>query len=922
MAVAADPAMLAWMLASSDFIAAALLADPALAGAPDVVEVDPFEAARGLVDEAGFMAELRRARRRALARIAWRDLAGLDETPATLAALSRLADQAITTACAFATRLLGVRYGTPRDAAGGAQALVVLGMGKLGGGELNFSSDVDLIFLYPEAGETDGARSVDNVEYFTRLGQKLIQLLDAPTGDGFVYRVDMRLRPFGDSGPLVASFAALEDYLQQHGRDWERYAWVKARPITGSEAYTPLFRDVVRPFVFRRYLDFGVLESLREMKGMIAREVEKRELSDDVKLGRGGIREIEFIVQALQLVRGGSDPRLRPQSLLTVLPRLAGQKLLPEEAVRELGVAYEFLRRLENRLQMYADQQTHRLPADDAARERLVTALNVADWATLVAEFETQRAVVERHFAALVLAGGDGAPPAAAAFDAAFLAADQPEDLHAALGSLGIAEPAEISGILCEMRNGSYYRRLDEVGRRRLQALLPRLVGAAAAQAETGATFRRVVSVIEAIGSRTAYLALLNENRLALGRLVEICALGAFLPAQVAAFPLLLDELIDQRLFDEPPSRALFATELELRSSDTGGDAERTVEALRTFQRAAIFRVALFDLTTRLPLMLVSDRLTDIAELILESVMERAWADMTALYGAPMAGTRDAPRPCGVAAVGYGKLGGHELGYGSDLDLVFLHDSSGELQETSGPKVLDNAVFFLRLGQKIVHFLSVHTAAGRLYEVDMRLRPSGKGGLLMTPIEAFVDYQQGEAWTWEHQALLHSRAVAGDKSIRARFESARVELLRRHVRHERLREEVCHMRDRMRRELSRAGAEEFDIKQDPGGVADIEFLAQYWVLRWADRYPPLVTYSDTIRQLESVGSAALVDHHVIDRLVDAYRGYRKLNHRLSLEGGRAVVPAEPHAVTRAGIIAIWDAVMVRGEDAVAPPGQL
>jgi [glutamine synthetase] adenylyltransferase / [glutamine synthetase]-adenylyl-L-tyrosine phosphorylase len=914
----ADAATLEHVLASSEFVGAALLADPQLRRAPDAMEDDPFAAARGAPDEPSAMALLRTARRRALARIAWRDLAGLADTAATLAALSVLADQAIAAALECAGRALGPRYGAPRDAAGNVQRLVVVGMGKLGGGELNFSSDIDLVFLYPEGGETDGARPVDNFEYFTRLGQTLIRLLDATTADGFVYRVDMRLRPFGDSGPLVASFAALEDYLQQHGRDWERYAWVKARAITGREAYEALFRDVVRPFVFRRYLDYGVFESLREMKSMIAREVEKRELSGDIKLGRGGIREIEFVVQAMQLVRGGGDPRLRSPSLLTVLPRLAGQKLLPESAVRELGAAYEFLRRLENRLQMYADEQTHRLPAASDRRARLATALGARDWPALVAELDGHREAVARHFAALVLAAEGAAPATARDFDAALVAATAPAELCASLAGLGLVDPAPVAALLMELRAGGYYRRLDEAGRRRLHALLPRLLSAAAPHADAAATVKRALAVIEAIGSRTAYLALLNENPLALARLVDICALGNFLPAQVAAFPLLLDELVDQRLFDEPPGRASFEAEIEIRSADSGDDAERAVEALRQFQRAAVFRVALFDLTGRLPLMQVSDRLTDIAELILERAMTHAWREMIALYGAPLAGSRAAPRRCGVAAVGYGKLGGHELGYGSDLDLVFLHDSAGELQETEGPKVIDNAVFFLRLAQKIVHFLTVHTAAGRLYEVDMRLRPSGKGGLLVSNVDAFVDYQRGEAWTWEHQALLHSRAVAGTPAIRGRFEAVRIDLLCHHVRRDRLREDVRHMRDRMRRELTRAAAGEFDIKQDPGGVADIEFLAQYWVLRWAGDYPPLVSFSDTIRQLESVGSAALVDHGIIDALVDAYRRYRTVTHRLSLEGARPVVPAGPHAAARATVTAVWDAVMCRGEE--LPPG--
>jgi len=907
------------VLASSDFVAGTLQADPEFRAAPDAAVGDAFAAARVAGDEITFMAEMRRARRRALARIAWRDLAGIADTRATLVALSALADAAIAAACDYATQLLAVRYGLPRDARGEPQPLVVVGMGKLGGGELNFSSDVDLVFLYAEGGETDGPRAVDNFEFYTRLGQKLIQFLDANTVDGFVYRVDMRLRPFGDSGPLVASFASLEGYLQEHGRDWERYAWVKARAITGAAAYQALFDSTVRPFVFRRYLDFGVFESLREMKGMIAREVERKDLNDNVKLGRGGIREIEFIVQALQLVRGGGDARLRPASLLTVLPRLAGQKLLPDDAVRELAAAYDYLRRLENRLQMFRDEQVHRLPDDAERRARLAVAMGVPDFAALCAATDMVRDTVARHFATLVLAAEGAMPAAASDFGSAFSAGAAATEIAPHLAALGLESPDAVAAALVELRGSSYYRRLDEPGRRRLHALVPRLMAAAVGKGDATAIVRRALAVIEAIGARTAYLALLNENPLALARLVEICALGNFLSGQVAAFPLLLDELVDQRLFDAPPSRADFAEELNLRREADAGDDERTIEGLREFQRAAVFRVALFDLTGRLPLMQVSDRLTDVAELIVERAMDQAWREITALYGTPTCVTGGVRRSCGVAAVGYGKLGGRELGYGSDLDLVFLHDSSGEVQETTGPKVIDNAVFFLRLGQKIVHLLTVHTAAGRLYEVDMRLRPSGKGGMLMTQVDAFVDYQRSEAWTWEHQALLHSRAVAGTASIRAAFEAARIDLLCHGVRRDSLRDDVRQMRDRMRRELSRAESGEFDIKQDPGGVADIEFLAQYWVLRWAGRYPPLATFADTVRQLESVGSAALVDHGVIDLLIGAYLSYRQLVHRLSLEQARPVVPAEPQAARRAVVIAVWDAVMVRGEELL--PGQ-
>jgi len=928
-----DQQELTSVFACSEFVAATLARIPGML--PTLVAAGELEravqpqelAARALAlaqdspDEPGFMAALRQFRHRELVRIAWRDLARAAPLAETLGGLSGLADAAIRAAMAFATGALAPRFGRPRSAAGEPMELLVLGMGKLGGGELNFSSDVDLVFLYPEAGETDGRRNIPGEEYFTRLGQLLIRLLDAPTVDGFAFRVDMRLRPFGESGPLVASFGAFEDYLQQHGRDWERYAYVKARAVTGAADYETLYDEVVRPFVYRRYLDFGVFESLREMKEMIAREVARRELQDNVKLGPGGIREIEFVVQSLQLLRGGSERRLQDPSLLRVLPLLEGSKLLRRDAVAELGDCYDFLRRVENRLQMADDAQTHSLPADRLGRARVAAAMGHSDWGAFSCSLGGVRERVTMRFRDVIF-GPSREATTPDAGDLASLWVSEPErgQLVEDLAGFGLGDPGPVADQLLELRGSSYLARLDEHGRRRLATLLPRLLRSIAARggrpgSDGEATLlRRLRSIIESIGGRTAYLSLLNENPQALARLVEVCEHGDFLARQVASFPILLDELVDERLFEVLPDRAQFESELDARLEHAGDDLERQVDALRHFRRAARFRVALLDLTGRLPLMVVSDRLTDVAELILERAMRLAWDQLVRAHGEPRCGPSGRERIAGLAAVGYGKLGGWELGYASDLDLVFLHDSGGEPQQTAGPRVVDNAVFFARFGQRLVHLLTVHTAAGRLYEVDMRLRPSGKGGLTVTQVRAFAEYQQTEAWTWEHQALLHSRSVAGTKSIREEFERIRMEVLTRHVRRDTLREDVRTMRERMRAELGRAGEGEFDLKQDPGGIADIEFLAQYWVLRWAGEYPPLCIYSDTIRQLESVGSAALVDHLVIDALVDAYRSFRQAAHRLSLEERAPLVPAEPFAVPRRRVSGVWQAVMVAGAD--------
>jgi [glutamine synthetase] adenylyltransferase / [glutamine synthetase]-adenylyl-L-tyrosine phosphorylase len=855
----------------------------------------------GVPAEEQLMSELRRWRRREMVRIAWRDLAGWAGLGQTLADLSALADAAIATASNYAWERLTLRHGVPRSSTGDVQPPVVVALGKLGGRELNFSSDVDLVLLFPEHGTTSGAdlNHIANEEFFAHLGQLLIRMLAAPTEEGIVFRVDMRLRPFGESGPLVVSFASLEDYLQRHGRDWERYAWIKARPITAPERYAEIHAAAIRPFVYRRYLDYGLFESLREMKALIEREVERRELEDDVKLGPGGIREIEFIVQALQLVRGGRDTRLQTSSLLTALPLLDGNKLLPPQAVRDLRAAYEFLRRLENRLQMLNDEQTHVLPRDSGTRERIAAAMGELSAAHLAAELAQHRGTVAAHFRAVVFGATSaverGGVLVALESPSRLASAGQPEttaQLSDALRSLGFESDAgEAARLIEELRDSWLVRKLDEPGRKRLQALLPRLATSIGASEQPLAVLKRVLRVLEAIGPRSAYFALLNESAGARERLTQLVGHGDFLANQIASYPLLLDELVDERVLSHSPSREELAAELQLAMEQVrDADPGRQVETLRHFQQAAIFQVAVADLGGRLPLMRVSDRLTEIAELILECVAGLARRHIGAQFG---------ERSAALCMVGYGKLGGFELGYSSDLDLVFLHDSQS----------LEDQPFFARLAQRIMHLLTMHSAAGRLYDVDVRLRPSGQSGPLVASLRAFTEYQESSAWTWEHQALLHARAVAGGAQLRAAFERVRMQILQHHVRRDRLREDVRSMRERMRRELASHDGGRFDIKQDPGGIADIEFLAQYWALHWARDFPPVAQFSDTIRQLESVASAGLVPQHTVDGLSGAYRAYRTRVHHLSLEGQAALVPAQEFAPERAAVVAIWNTTM-------------
>jgi [glutamine synthetase] adenylyltransferase / [glutamine synthetase]-adenylyl-L-tyrosine phosphorylase len=891
------------VVAASEFVGATLIQDPqALAWfdrceqggkqAWQVANLDYELRAANPSDSAAAPRLLREWRGREMLRIVWRDLAGRATLSDTLLDVSSLADACIRAACKAASG---------RDARAENEALIVIGMGKLGGRELNFSSDIDLVLLCPQSGSE---------EYFNRLGRDLIRLLDARTADGFVFRVDMRLRPFGDSGSLVVSLASLEDYLLEHGRDWERYAWIKARAIVGAEAYASAYEECVRPFVYRRYLDFGVFESLRAMKALIVREVARRDLNQHVKLGPGGIREIEFIVQSMQLVRGGSDRRLQNASLLEVLPLLADSKLISAPVIAELQDAYLVLRKAENALQMMRDQQSHLLPEDEADRARLALAMNLADWPQAQQRIETARQNVARHFEDLLF----GPPQSARRQEetgVAWLDSDN-VNIDAELANRGLPpeQIAAVASALKDFRDAASYRRLDEAGHRRLYVIIDRLLTVVGQKPDAATIVQRVLRVLDAIGARSSYLALLKEQPPALERLIEICAISGFLARQIADFPLLLDELIDAKAFDELPSRQGFVAQLKARTDRMpANDPERQVETLRQFQKVAVFTVALADLTSRLPLMRVSDRLTDIAELIIQCCMDLAWQQMTLAYGVPYCGDEEAElRPVAIAVAGYGKLGGLELGYASDLDLVFLHDSSGKIQATRGERGIDNSVFFLRLGQRIVHLLTMHSAAGRLYEVDMRLRPNGKGGFLMTGIDSFERYQREDAWIWEHQALLRARAVAGDAHLRAAFEAVRRGVLCDAVKRDRLRADVAEMRLRMRRELSKAGPGQFDMKQGAGGIADIEFLVQYWVLSEAQTHPQLLTYTDNVRQLEGLAAVGVLTRDTAQWLTDAYISYRTVLHHLSLEGqGERVVEAAPYAATRDRVREIWRA---------------
>ncbi len=870
--------------------------------------------------------QLRRQRARQQVRIIWRDLTRQADLVQTCRDLSDMADAAIDEAYKWLYRRHCDQFGTPMGRRSGEpQQMVILGMGKLGAVELNLSSDIDLIFAYPEGGETEGVkRSLDNQEFFIRLGQRLIKALDPVTVDGFVFRVDMRLRPYGSAGALVLSFNALEQYYQDQGRDWERYAMIKARVVAGDQQAGAQLLDMLRPFVYRRYLDFSAIEALRTMKQLIQQEVRRKGMAENIKLGAGGIREVEFIAQAFQLIHGGRDLSLQQRPLLKVLATLEGQGYLPPAVVAELREGYEFLRYTEHAIQAIADRQTQMLPGGEADQARIAFMLGFADWQSFHERLMHWRGRIDWHFRQVIAdpdeeEGDEGEVVVGGEWLPLWEDVQDEEAACRQLQDAGFSDASKALRQLAGLRASPQLRAMQRIGRERLDAFIPRLLAQAVEHENPDLVIERVLPLVEAVARRSAYLVLLTENPGALRRLLTLCAASPWIAEQIARYPLLLDELLNEgRLFSPPLAPELAAELCERLTRIPEDDLEQQMEALRHFKLAHSLRVAASEIVGSLPLMKVSDYLTWLAEAILEQVFMLAWRQTVARHGLPQ---RADGSPCdpGFIIVGYGKVGGIELGHGSDLDLVFIHDGDPSA-ETDGAKPIDGAQFFNRLGQRIIHLLATQTNSGQLYEVDMRLRPSGASGLLVSSLNAFSRYQENEAWTWEHQALVRARVVVGCNHVATGFQDVRAQVLGRERDLPTLRAEVSEMRAKMRDNLgSKATAAgtaanafdataPFDIKQDAGGIVDIEFMVQYAALAWSRDYPALLKYTDNIRILEGLEQAGLIPAEDAGLLREAYKAYRSAAHRQALQKQAGVIAGDQFVAQRREVLRIWAAL--------------
>jgi glutamate-ammonia-ligase adenylyltransferase len=836
-------------------------------------------------DEASWPERLRRYRHAVSVQLIWRDVNGLDRVDDTLTGASVLADTCCEIALQALERQHAARHGVARNAEGQPQRLVVYGLGKHGGAELNFSSDIDLVFAFPEGGSSDGARPLDNEIYFQRLGQRLIQLLGEITAEGFVYRVDMRLRPFGTSGRLALSFAAMEHYYQREGRDWERYAWIKARPVAGDIAQGERLLETLRPFVYRRYLDYGAFEGLRDMKAMIEAEVQRRDLAEHLKLGPGGIREIEFIVQLQQLIRAGREPELRVRGLLPALALLRERGHLPEASADALAEAYRFLRRLENRLQMLREEQTHALPEDAAARTRLAIGLDYPDWNALAAAIETHRRIVSDEFARVFEARSRGrqAPGALAQYWRQIEVAEDPE----ALAEAGFTHARELHARLQDFAQAGAVRTLSARARGRLDRVLPALLEAAARSAHPDAAAERVLALVHAVLRRSSYLALLDEQPSALARLVEVMAASAWMSDRLCAHPLLLDDLLDARVDATPPERGDIGDALSRALAIVADDdTEAHLLALNEFRQSHSFRIALATVLRRQPAVQGTQQLAWVAEAVVRAALPAVYAELERSHGR-------LPPGAGVAVMAYGSFGGQELGFGSDLDLIFLYDATYAQSESDGARPLDAARYHARAVQKLISMLATLTPAGRLYEVDPRLRPDGAKGLLVSTLQSFSDYQRERAWTWEQQALVRARPIAGEPAVADAFAAVRAEVLSREREAEKVRADVAAMRQRMRNELDRSAANSFDLKQGEGGLVDLEFLLQAGVLTLAAAAPEVMRSTRTPDLISTLATAGWLTANEASALRAAHAELLDRSLACTLDTRPRLVPHDP-----------------------------
>ena len=844
-------------------------------------------------DETLWMKTLRILRARLMFRWIWQDANQLTDVVTLTQELSDFADICVQVAKDFARIPLVAKHGEPMGYNGKVQDLIVVAMGKHGAQELNLSSDIDLIFAFDEQGETNGRKCIEVQQFCILWGQKLIYLLDHITADGFVFRVDMRLRPWGDGSALAISHVALEKYLSQHGREWERYAWIKARIITGGQEGYELLQ-MTRPFVFRKYVDYTAFEAMREMKAMIEREVQRRNIEDNIKLGAGGIREVEFIVQVFQLIYGGSKLELQDRQCLVSLRHLGEAELLEPQAVLDLEDAYLFLRRVEHAIQALNDQQSQALPTEPELRARISDTLGFADWDSFMQTLNEKRAKVIYQFEHLIKE-------------------NEPDSLLENYSQLEKQLDAvlddQAKNLVHEFWYGHAIKKLTAKALQRLKTFWPHLIEAVLQSENPQMALMRLMPLVESVLRRSVYLVMLIESKGALQRLVKMATVSPWICEELTQYPVLLDEFLSMDF--ELPKRSDLEDSLRQQLLRIELDeVEDLMRVLRLFKKSNVLTVAASDVLAESHLMKVSDALTDIAEVTANAALQLAYQMIVKKHGYPLdsEGQRCGLEHNAFAIIGYGKVGGIELGYGSDLDVVFIHNMD-EQADTDGIKPISGFEFAMRVARKFVSLMTTQTLDGRVYDVDTRLRPSGDAGLLVTSLRAFEQYQLKSAWLWEHQALVRARSIAGDQDLRDKFEVLRCKILTQPRDEAYVRSEVLKMRQKMKDHLGSSKEQKkdgiFHLKQDAGGIVDIEFMAQYAVLAWSGSNPDLAHYSDNVRILEDAAKTGCLSSDDATALIQAYLRERAESHRLALANQSMQVNAADWYDTREVVCKLW-----------------
>ena len=854
---------------------------------------------------------LRALRKRTFFLLMVRDLGGLASLEEVVGAMTTLADRCVEQAYRTIMHDLVAIHGKPMDAmTGRSQEMLIIGMGKLGGAELNVSSDIDLVMLYPEEGETEGPRPLSYHEFYGRLTRRMMPVLSELDAHGQVFRTDLRLRPDGDSGPLAWSLDAFEQYLFTQGREWERYAWLKARVIparafddSDAIAHVQQFESLRQPFVYRKYFDFDTLAALRTLRERIRLDLQQKSLmrpgldtKRNIKLGEGGIREIEFVVQLSQLIKGGRMPALQQRGLLSALEAQTKAGLIPISTAEQLSDAYVFLRRTEHMLQYAEDAQTHQLPEEPERKAALAHAMGLTE-----VEFEQtlskhQRFVANTFRDAFRIVGLDDKDTASEPTLAG--ESDQTSSLEAILARFG-SESEALTARVESFLQGHRIRGLSSTSRQRIDTLLPLALGVAQHTVQPLTAALRLLDLIEAISQRSAYLALLAEYPETMTRVARMMSASPWAAQYLIQHPLVLDSLIAWRTLMEPVDFARVAASMHADLDacllpDGSFDIEQQMNLMRDIQRQISFQLLAQDLEGVLTVESLADQLSALADTLLQEALVRVWPQINP---ATLSDEIGEPK---LAIIAYGRLGGKELGYSSDLDLVYLYDDPRE----------DAVELYTKLGRRLTSWLSTMTSSGRLYDIDLRLRPDGDSGLLANSIESFEQYQTNQAWPWEHQALTRARFAAGDPHVGARFEQIRQSILKRERQPSTLAHDVREMRNKINAGHPNT-TDLFDLKHDRGGMVDLEFVTQYLVLVYAAQYPALLKNLGNIALLQLAGAAGLIETGLAQRASDAYRNLRRRQHELRLQGAdKARVEQQELTEERQAIQALWAAVFI------------